>query len=427
MAINPVLSWSRSVGNQAIQRLARTGQLADAVLAVRAGPGNQAIQRLARRGRPAPVEPPSVAIQRYIDGARVDLPGARVSRYGEILLASKKDLFATKARIDQGNEQFGDKANVVFQAGAPYAEENSFARYLAAADLVLHRVMPKSKGKKKTEVDPMMKVVSNLNLAVGDWDWQGRMKSRDYESFVEEQMAKLQGLEKLALAFLNRIIQEPPLVHATNRNTSMSFGQYKAFKDEVLEPWMRDNQVAAKYLDEARLHVTYEPGVDPPPSITDISNFVDQIGKTRRAVLTAELDRAKENEFILPTDCFTAALALGATHTKNKPNPAIGETHFVDLPGDTGWQNHWATVILRDGEDTVTMENAAGVEKAPLDRSTWWFGMYGTDKKEQSFEEEYKRLSAERTAGLAGRIKGIANARQGYTAIVDSTASTHLG
>jgi hypothetical protein len=114
-------------------------------------------------------------------------------------------------------------------------------------------------------------------------------------------------------------------------------------------------------------------------------------------------------------DCFTAALALGATHVKNKAAPDIGETHFVDLGSDTGWNNHWATVIMRDGGDTITLENAADITKGPVDRTTWWFGMYGRRVAGQSFEDEYRALSAARSSGIATRIDDIAARRKPST------------
>jgi hypothetical protein len=174
---------------------------------------------------------------------------------------------------------------------------------------------------------------------------------------------------------------------------------------------MYKHKLAAQYLDEARLYITANDGA-PRPSVADVGAFATSAEMMRATVLERELARARTDELILPTDCFTAALAMGATHVKNKASPSIGETHFADLGSDTGWNNHWATVIMRDGQDTVTLENAADVAKGPFDRTTWCFGMYGTRATGQSFEEEYRALSAARSTGIAKRIDDIAGRRK---------------
>ena len=72
---------------------------------------------------------------------------------------------------------------------------------------------------------------------------------------------------------------------------------------------------------------------------------------------------------------------------------------------------------MKDGKDTITLENAAETTKGPMDRSTWWFGMYGTRKPGQSFEDEYTALSDSRSEGLRGRLAERFGRRDGYVEI----------
>lgn len=88
------------------------------------------------------------------------------------------------------------------------------------------------------------------------------------------------------------------------------------------------------------------------------------------------VDRAKR-----ASDRFTAgAVQPGTMYLKQATGPA------------PAWDYHWAGVIMTDGADHVTMENAAskptdGYSKRDLDKS-WFFRMYGT-AADQSFDAEY--------------------------------------
>ncbi|WP_223807618.1 eCIS core domain-containing protein [Pseudanabaena sp. UWO311] len=78
-------------------------------------------------------------------------------------------------------------------------------------------------------------------------------------------------------------------------------------------------------------------------------------------------------------------------------NPEIGEAYatvsnewednfqkFEDAGGT--WNQHWAAVVMKDGGDNVTLENAAD-NPVNMDRA-WWFQMYGTEKDGQTFHEQ---------------------------------------
>lgn len=78
-------------------------------------------------------------------------------------------------------------------------------------------------------------------------------------------------------------------------------------------------------------------------------------------------------------------------------NPLIGEGYgtvahtwdpkFKKITGATGnWNMHWAAVVMKDGGDNITLENAAD---GPIAMDTsWWFQMFGTSKEGQTFHEQ---------------------------------------
>lgn len=351
-------------------------------------------------------------LARYFDGARFDMPGTRFSDTGLALLKGKQELWAAREIIDEGNR---DLTRVELMPGDKYAGDDFPGNLSRGAGKPLYRVRARLRPSAVKQIDPMLKMLGEASPAPNDSVGQLAIKSDAYAAFVEGEMAKIGELVAACYEWLHK--QQTGFFGQSlglDVNAPMSAERWRDFGNKVLQPWMIANQVASQYLNEARLHLTFELGAAP-PSLANVTAFAATAEVTRLTVLERELDRARKDELILPVDCFTAALALGARHVKNKPAPDIGETHFVDLASDTGWNNHWATVIMRDGADTITLENAAETTKGPVDRTTWWFGMYGTRVAGQSFEDEYRALSAARSSGIATRMSDIAARRKPTT------------
>ncbi|MFJ9419152.1 hypothetical protein ACIRPT_34100 [Streptomyces sp. NPDC101227] len=104
--------------------------------------------------------------------------------------------------------------------------------------------------------------------------------------------------------------------------------------------------------------------------------------------------RVHELLITLPNDCQGAAAQLigrpadGGLSVRREA-PAVGENHFIDLTGAAadGWANHFAAVILRDGDDTLTYETAADRASAlQHGKSLGYFALYGRAGSEQSFD-----------------------------------------
>ena len=83
-------------------------------------------------------------------------------------------------------------------------------------------------------------------------------------------------------------------------------------------------------------------------------------------------------------------------------NPAIGQSYNIrpdakrqgwqkHVGGQGTWQHHYATVVMKDGSDNVTLENF-NVIGQPINRD-WIFNMYGTGLKQQTFHHYEKSVA----------------------------------
>lgn len=63
---------------------------------------------------------------------------------------------------------------------------------------------------------------------------------------------------------------------------------------------------------------------------------------------------------------------------------------------ETGWQNHYASVVMKDGDDQATFETAAGIEDT-------WIGIYGKDRG-QSFKYKTQEANIDRLMGIEDAV-----------------------
>ena len=100
---------------------------------------------------------------------------------------------------------------------------------------------------------------------------------------------------------------------------------------------------------------------------------------------------------LLPSNCLEASrfvTGIGATQPDDADMAGPGSVYQY-LPGaqEAEWSFHYAGVVMTDGADHVTMENAGAKDsqdfsKDIMDKS-WFYRMYGPDVG-QSFEDEYQ-------------------------------------
>ncbi|MES2373007.1 MAG: hypothetical protein V4557_10540 [Bacteroidota bacterium] len=134
-------------------------------------------------------------------------------------------------------------------------------------------------------------------------------------------------------------------------------------------------------------------------SVDEITLEVDR----RKNEINSDLDLFAQDAPYLPTDCRQLQLFLtnGSHAIQNGGN--IGDYHYdglsdVNDPDKKGpWSYHYATIIFKDGDDTVTLEDAAG-QSLRKEKSHWYFKMYGTSGTKKGFSERtrkeyYKRMN----------------------------------
>ncbi len=127
----------------------------------------------------------------------------------------------------------------------------------------------------------------------------------------------------------------------------------------------------------------------------------------KAAGLQMEIEAYKNQAPYLPTSCgflknFLVSGSTGKQVGKTGNLPEIGNyfgiDDFNDPKGDEApWDNHYATIIYKDGDDTVTLEDAAG-QGLFVEKTHWSFKMYGTEQ-EKTFDsktrKEYNRRKAQ--------------------------------
>jgi len=95
---------------------------------------------------------------------------------------------------------------------------------------------------------------------------------------------------------------------------------------------------------------------------------------------------------------FCGKLARGLTGKEQTEEQSQSEPGGVlydknTSPGkETGWANHYAAVVLKDGGDHATFETAVGIEHV-------WVGMYGSNRG-QTFKYKTQAANIERLASM---------------------------
>jgi len=86
------------------------------------------------------------------------------------------------------------------------------------------------------------------------------------------------------------------------------------------------------------------------------------------------------------------------TGTNEYANPDVGDAYSTvteyGMPGfqESGndWAFHWGGVVMKDSADNVTLENLS-VSNPGIRNTNWYFAMYGTESKEQTFHAQQTR------------------------------------
>ncbi len=130
----------------------------------------------------------------------------------------------------------------------------------------------------------------------------------------------------------------------------------------------------------------------PKQSKKSIRDGLHIIVDKRKKEIEIELTDMSDSPY-LPTDCGQMSRFLKGDEAENikardKKKPEVGDYYSIDYSKreDGPWPYHYATILFKDGADTVTLEDAAG-QATSFEKDHWYFMMYG-NKKTQSFKEK---------------------------------------
>lgn len=282
-------------------------------------------------------------IQRY-----AVTPDGKLSQRGYLLLQGTTELYATPEKIGEANHIGGQ---IIFEAGAKKQPGHHS----------LYKVLPLAK--KGTELER-----ETTTFQKGD-------NEKQEEAGVKERaLKKLPDLEELQDEFKDFI------------------------KDHLKEA--RESPEKARAI--------FGEGVDP-HNIQELRKLKEALAELAHAiiqtigvpVLERRIDTYIESQVrdrpLMPSDCRQMASYVAGfdADSQGVETDEIAAGNVYEYKTDNKhaeWPFHYATIIMTDGADHVTMENAAAkasdhFSKKQYDRS-WFFEMYGAAKG-QRFDDKY--------------------------------------
>ncbi|MDB9327873.1 DUF4157 domain-containing protein, partial [Nodularia spumigena CS-590/02] len=113
---------------------------------------------------------------------------------------------------------------------------------------------------------------------------------------------------------------------------------------------------------------------------------------------TADISKYENKKGKPGTEHFCGELARGLTEVGQQVDQSTSDAGGVLYDSDTspgrddGWENHYASVVMRDGGDHASFETAVGIPEV-------WVGMYGKEKG-QTFKYKTQEANIERLLSM---------------------------
>lgn len=405
------------------------------------GSSARAVAPPVRPGR-APV------VQRFHEGTN----GERVSERGDLVLLEPHALYADQKNLAGANKELEEwGAGVELMAGGTLKVESDSELLDGRAYVEVipqARKLVDKQARKKAELaaksNSVLAQMQQRQPHASSSEKSKQAKHNAFKQWIAGEAAKVKALARAMAAKLDEVLGDVSAMY--DGSQGMTKQQWRAV-EAVLVEWMKDNNFTSQFITEERMKLT-EQEIDNPaakeykdkgvkfaeelprgvtfklfvyPSANDVRAFCKDVVARMDRLVAAESADALIGKLILPSDCNAAAsLVSGGNNDEHYGDvPPIGGTHFVKLPESDsgGWQFHWAAVIMADGGDTVSLENAADPSKAPLDRTTWYFQMYGS-KGDQTFTAQLRKIHAERNLRIQTNMEAL-HAKRGKNADAD--------
>ncbi len=301
----------------------------------------------------------------------------RVSENLNIVWEDKKEAYAATSKFTEANQELDGKNGKFLLhkgAGKTYGGNTTF-----------HKVEPRLNPRTTTEEE------QNLQPTMGDTDEIIALK---HEQYIQELDWVAEDLAEFRVDFPKQLVEHKDWNKENNRKAIIGAAlnewcHAEVFRFDLL--FMALAQATFNYLEHGSLLLMTR---DIMEVETKFHNFIQK-------------ERAYPNAISLPNDCAQCVSeVIGGSNARERGNlnPDIGGNYHETLTSpkknQTGWNFHWAGVIMKDGGDNITLESAGGMSLTNNDRQTWWFGMFGTKKEEQTFRHQIRQIHYNRNIKL---------------------------
>lgn len=293
----------------------------------------------------------------------------RISQNGRIAVSGRQEAYADAALIDEANVALAalDRVRIRLEAG----------REVRIEGRVLRQVLP---------------VFATREAA------EEARTNPDHEPIAGEDVQTRQN--KLA-SYRQSVVEPPAALGPLLADVTRLMSAGSPDRRGVEEVHQRLLRLALDSLgaDWAARNVPLDPS-------RDLTEYLRTAGKVIGAIAIEYADSRQPESAIqdllvtMPNDCQAGAQRLlgiaGGDLQQAGPDPAVGENHYVNLSDTNGrWNNHFAAVIMRDGDDSLTFETAAD-STSPIGegKSLGYFALYGRHGTSQSFDADLRRQNS---------------------------------
>ena len=348
----------------------------------------------------------SNVIQGYFEGKDLqkgNVPSdARLSENLKIVREGKQKLYADPEKIKEANAVLGEGSRIVLKQGDK-------------KDYDLESAMD-GKGFHTIGFTDHYQVVPRYNPNVPAEDDLIREQSPEENDTPEETEKKHRGYAHELIQLLTDFGDLLEAIGNKKEGDGLSTWDGGKWFSEVYK-WLNENRIRNQVLRLGMQEIA-------------AAFLLDNDRKSRNARVQSlfhaysqfiDSEIAAKDKIALPTDCAAVVREIvsnGKTVENDRldDNPDIGSNYYTELPenaSNVGWNFHWGGVVLKDGDDNVTLESAGGTSIGSMGKNTWWFQMYGTKNVEQTFKKQVHQTHIDRNRDLVdkgdGKTKGLSH------------------
>ncbi len=391
-------------------------------------------------------------VQRYVeDGEQIDdrLKGVRISEMGRAIVKSPQELYATEDLIKEAQAQLAKaNAGINIEKGSPLQiSEQAITiwkqRFKSYSELYkvipVHKEAPPKQENQNTDTFERLRregtqpsifgslvdkfrskkgdapaaesfknddeLMRELSPKEGDTEQVILEKHERYKKYVSDFYAPFNTFAQNLLKALQSNILKDSGQQGQTQSLKIQREQGLKVFSQVVSDWSRKYQKCNSALQNNLLELQ---GIinQKEFEFKDVKDWLTTMSSEKiPKIVSAEVE-ADASAIVLFNDCAVAASHiarkdLSVLREQSNDNPAVGNAYLKEFDKNlsVGWNTHWATVIMKDGKDNITLETAAGEGQARMGKANWYFQMYGTEQS-QDFKTQIEEISARRNIAV---------------------------